>query len=295
MKKLKSAIVGLDFTEIDDDLISYTKFMHSLLSFEKIHFFHVIPNLLGINDTSGALREHYSIVEPIDEQVKNNLEEKVKRVFHSAPSAEVEIDVFHGSPYRKMIELIETCQADLLIVGKKRINGSGITPRRIAHHVKCNILYVPEQVEAAIERIMVPTDFSKLTGDAIRTALIIKSKLPETKITNLHLVRRLPSDYYFGLDQNSGYVDLMVDAAQSAYQKMMDDEGIPVEDCEEVHMNDDYGNVARHLEEYARQKSIDLVIMGAKSHSVIGNLFIGSTTERFVEYCRSVPVLLVRE
>jgi nucleotide-binding universal stress UspA family protein len=194
MKFLNRALVALDFSEMDDQLISYSRLLSELLELEKIYFIHVIPDFFFPNQSEMRLAEGAMISMPIDEFVKEKLSKKVNKAFSNNPNElSTSVDVVEGSPYDKILNWVSYKQIDLLIVGRKqKSGGSGITALRVAHRADCNTIFVPENADLAPSKIMVPIDFSKTSADALRMALNFKNILPETVVEAVHAVSYLP-------------------------------------------------------------------------------------------------------
>lgn len=54
-----------------------------------------------------------------------------------------------------------------------------------------------------------------------------------------------------------------------------------------------YGDAAKEIEKWVKQRGADLVAMGTHGHKLLGDLVLGSTASR-VQHNISVPVLLLR-
>ena len=52
--------------------------------------------------------------------------------------------------------------------------------------------------------------------------------------------------------------------------------------------------VPHYIMEYANNKNIDFIVMGAKGHSKVELLFIGSVTEKLLMLNDSIPTLIVK-
>ena len=292
MNSITRALVALDFSKMDDHLLSYSQLVSGAMNLEKLYFVHIVPDFFVSNDFEFAA----PVATPVDERIQNIIEEKVKKQFAvDSGDLDIAVNVIEGSPYERLLHWTELKKIDLLITGKKKKSeGSGITAKRVAHRVDCNILFVPENANPAPSKILVPIDFSDHSARALKSALHFKTLVPEVEIVAMNVVHYLPSDYYFGLDNNPVYREAVIDNSKKAYQKLLDKNGLTNEDIEVVFIENSRNNIARHINHYASKIDADLIIMGAKGHSAFENFIFGSVTERLVDYCDDVPILVVR-
>jgi nucleotide-binding universal stress UspA family protein len=137
-------------------------------------------------------------------------------------------------------------------------------------------------------------DFSDNSVRALEHAFAVKEQFPEAGIQVVHLIRTLTADHYYGLSQVSNYRAEAVQAARSSYGNILEKLGESEADAPLVFLDDNYGNVFRHLWEYTEEQQPDLVVMGAQGHSAMHHFLYGSVTEDFVDYCEGIPILVVR-
>ena len=295
-KQMKRAMIAMDLSKMDDTLIQYAKFVNIVFDLDKMYFVHIIPDLLVPKNIDLSFHNKFTQAVPIDEKVKSLLSKKLSKSFEDFSDIEnIEIEVIEGSPYRTLIRRAKIKEIDLLITGiKKKSKGSGITSKRVAHNIDCNILFVPEVPELNLRKLLIPIDFSEFSLRAIHTALEIKKSFPDMEITLVHLIRMRSTDYYFALNVNPDYRKLFLKESKEVYLKFLEKYDLAKNEFHSVFIEDTYDNISKHLCEYIEQKDFDLVIMGAKGHSNFENFFFGSTTERFVDRCKDTTVMVVR-
>ncbi len=276
--------------------ITYTHLISQVLHLDKIYFVHVIPDFFFSKSAELTAQNTPQVAVPLNERIQAGVQEKVINEFGSGDKGkELIVEVLEGTPYQKILQWTSLKQVELLITGhKKKSEGSGLTARRIARHTYCNVLFVTENANPTISRILVPLDYSQDSAKALRTALYFKSRVPEVEIVAVNVVRFLPTDYYFGLDHNPVYRKAFINETKKGYKTFLDKYNFPEEDIQIVFLEDSFNNIARHLNEYTNEENFDLVIMGAQGHSAFHNFLYGSVTERFVDLCDETPVLVVR-
>lgn len=295
MKPIKRAVVALDLSDADQDIIRMTSMINDLYELTKLYFIHIIPDFGAPQNTDLEFHDKFTTDVPVDEAVKTKLEKVIHPHFAAAHHEKIAVEVIEGKPYQKLAHWAEVKDADLLVFGKKKKSaGSGITARRAARQVACNLFLIPENPPSTIKRILVPMDFSDNSVRALERALQVKGSFPDAKIQVVHLIRTLTADHYYGLNQVAAYRSEAVEASRKAYEKIRTDLQLSETDAPIAYLDDPYGNVFRHLWEYTEDQQPDLVIMGAQGHSGIHNFLYGSVTEDFVDYCEGIPILVVR-
>lgn len=295
MKPIKRAVIALDLSDADRGILQMTNMARKLFDLSKLYFVHIIPDFATPRNPDLEFHTKFTTDMPVDEAVEKKLKQAIQEHVKIRDSEEMAIDVIEGKPYRKLAHWAEVKDADLLVFGKKKkSSGSGITARRAARQVGCNLFLIPENPPSTINRILVPMDFSDNSVRALQGALLVQEQYPKAEIQVVHLIRTLTADHYYGLSQVAGYREEALLAARKAYDGILEDLEITESRAPIVFLDDHYGNVFRHLWEYTEEQQPDLVIMGAQGHSAIHNFLYGSVTEDFVDYCEGVPILVVR-
>jgi len=291
---IKQALVAVDLSKMDNQLLSYSDQFSSLLNLDKIHFVHVIPNFLGRPEISFA--EDNSVATAIDDRVKTLIQKKIKQQFsNDEKNPDLVVDVLEGSPYDKILNYTNDKEVDLLITGhKKKSEASGLTARRIAQQAGCHVLFVTEKAKAVPDKILVPIDFSKNSANALQAALNFKKIIPEIEITAVKVIQMLPVDYHLDFNTNPVYKEAFLVKTQKEYISFIKKYEIAEEALDIVFLENMNFNAARQIHNYAIDKNFDLVIMGAKGHSTFENFLYGSVTELLVDLCEDIPVFVVR-
>jgi nucleotide-binding universal stress UspA family protein len=140
----------------------------------------------------------------------------------------------------------------------------------------------------AIEKILIATDGSRNVERAIDYAIKI-ADISGAKLVALYVVN--PDEYepaikYTGRD----VVDLLYKRGEEAIQKVKLEAELKKIPCEGVVLE---GNPAKKIVEFAKEKNLDLIVMGTMGRSGISKFMIGSVAEKVVR-TSPVPVLTVR-
>jgi nucleotide-binding universal stress UspA family protein len=231
----------------------------------------------------------------VDEKIEDKIKLDIEEVMGSEHDLDFDIEVVEGQPYQKLIHWADVKEVGLLVVGRKKDSqGSGITARRVARHAKPNILFVPEDANEEVTRILVPIDYSDNSARAMRTALNIQGRSEaEVKVIGIHIIDMPPADYYMRPVEHTGFVQMLEDSAKKAYNNFMEAHAFSSAQVEPVFIDNMYNNTAAHLNDYAMDENIDLIIMGAQGHSAFNSFLFGSVTEKLVNQIEK-PVLIIR-
>jgi nucleotide-binding universal stress UspA family protein len=296
MQQFNRTMVALDLSLMDEKLLRYVAFIAPLIDIHKIYFLHAIPDFTAPENVDVEFQKLFAPEYPVDEKVRDKIASEVQEVFDGSAIADMGIEVVEGKPYDQLLHWAEVKEIDLLVVGHKNVSeGSGITPRRVARHSDCNLLFVPDESEPALRHVTVPVDFSENSRRALEAALLFKQRRPESSIQCVYVVDLPPADYYIRPFQETGYRRILMESAQNAYRDFISESGFdPTLLKEAEFIPNEYSNIAQHLSEYTDQHPTDLVIMGAQGHSALERFIFGSVTEKFLERCKDKPILVVR-
>lgn len=146
-----------------------------------------------------------------------------------------------------------------------------------------------------MERILVPTDFSKEAENALRVAAQLAKKF-DAKIYALNMLE-LPadvssSDATTGMAGEQGPPEslLFLKLARQRFQKLLDQDflkGVDVTDT--VEFRNTFAGIIDSVQKY----DVDLIVMGSAGASGMQEIFVGSNTEKVVRNSE-IPVLAVK-
>lgn len=167
--------------------------------------------------------------------------------------------------------------ATLIVIGKRGENANfaadhlGSTMERVARAARKPCL-VASRAFKPIDSVLVAYQ----NAEACNAAVEFVKSAPLFKGIKIHLVAVSPSD-----DESEALEDL-----KKAENALLEAGLTPT--CQMLH-----GMVAQAIADYAKESSIDLLVMGAYGHSRIRHLIIGSSTTEILRDCR-LPTLLFR-
>ncbi len=141
------------------------------------------------------------------------------------------------------------------------------------------------------KNIMITTDFSELSNNAVKHALMLVKKL-KAKLYILHVVEPIEHSYDY---QWAGVPPIEVDTkrSESAQDRLIEwcDNQIPDDVASRIIVKN--GKAVSEILKTVEEFEIDLIVMATHGLTGLSHLFFGSTTERIVKKS-TVPVLTIR-
>ncbi|MEM9832075.1 MAG: universal stress protein [Bacteroidota bacterium] len=285
---LKSALVALDLTEMDDYLIQYAALLNGILPLERIFFVHAAKDLELPKD---LLEEYPDLVQPLDESIEADILRKVKQYFNTTYT-EINCIIQEGSPIETILKLCKVKNIDLVLMGRKKsLRGSGIVSSRIARKCPCSLMLITEDFPLAIQKVLLPLDFSPHSGLAAKLGWDVHQKT-QAELLAVHMYS-VPTGYHTTGKSYQEFANIMKGHAEKAYQKFLAKHEIPDEvPCEFVLTRDGkYSDLTYNL---AEEKQVDLIIIGSKGRTSAASVLMGSVSEKLVYLDSHIPVLIVK-
>ncbi len=286
-------MVGLDLSAMDAQLIAYTAFLCKTFKPNKIYFTHVHRDL---SIPPKIKQEFPELRIPMDEKMAKEIETNLKNNFSNLENYDTEVEVIEGSPAKTLIHRVDTKNVDLLILGKKtKSEGSGIIPKQVVRRCTSSVLFVNENPTHSLNRIVVPTDFSIYSKQALLEAISV-SKDNENANIFIHHVYDIPTYGYGGsLYHNTKIEPLVRASTQEQYNEFIADVNFEKTHVAPIfNLNMNYAGAA-YTYSIAKERDADLIITAAQGKSMIKRLLLGSYTEKLIDAVDDIPLLVVKE
>ncbi len=210
---------------------------------------------------------------------------------------EWDIEVRFGDPLATLRNHIEEFNADLTVIGKStQANVHGISAKQVAREAASDVLIVPDQAKAKIQRIVVPFDFSTLSIQAMDQALTLRDLHPDSlEIHALHVFEVPPVNWYRIQRTEAQMTQMLQDDRREAFDKIVKREW-PTHwtHIEFTALPKGNHTIGWQVMDWAKRVSASLIILGAKGHSGLERLLLGSVAERVVDLTEEIPVLIKR-
>jgi len=203
--------------------------------------------------------------------------------------------------HAEILEAAEQIQPDLLVIGTHGRTGLqhlmlGSVAEKVLHRASCPVLTVAQKAPDAVpaggfRRILCGVDFSECSESALRYAASI-AKQSAAHLEVLSVVQLIPMYevtgavplYYPGLlSELTAEIGNQLQAVVGAAAAGVDVDSLVTA-----------GTPHREIVRIADERQVDLVVVGAHSHSAVERVLFGSTTNHVVRRV-SCPVLTVRK
>ncbi|MCH7396418.1 universal stress protein [Belliella sp. DSM 107340] len=292
MYQIKKLIVCLDQTELDETLIKFASFVAQVNQTKKIYFTNVIRNL---NIPKEVIEEFPNLIENIVEERKTKMKELVSRNFTVSKDIELSFVVKEGQLSKKILKLAHEKSADMIILGRKvQLSGTGVLSQRLARRASCSLLIIPENSIPKIDKLLVPSDFSDYSKDAMEEAIMIVGKYGGKAEIFCQNVFSIPSGYHFSGKTYEEFAAIMQMHAEINFKKFIrkiDTKGININP---LYTKDEDDDPVEDILAKANEINADGIIIGAKGRTAATALFIGSMAERLIQMNHKIPLLVTR-
>lgn len=294
--KISQVLAALDLSEMDEHILAYLDYLNTYVYIDRLYFLHVVTktrfwsNLLGWEST---LKSNFVLDEDIVKHIMGNVEEKLRY----SDLINIEYDIKEGNRRNQLLNTIAEEQIDVVFVGKKpNTEASGLLVSNITRKASCSVWVVSQNALQPIEQILVPVDFSESSAKALKQAVVFNKylekpaqitcvhvyKMPDLRIYQINETHQQVKDV---LEQNlNGYFEQFLEKTLKAERT-----NIQTELVERIRLS-----TAGNLFEVARKHETNLVFMGAKGHSAISKILLGSVTENFIQLNDEIPTYIVR-
>lgn len=292
MYQIKKLIVCLDQSTLDETLVRFASFIASANQTKKIYFTNVIRNL---HIPKEVLEEFPNLIDNMVEEKKTHMMEVVDKYFGDKEGIEFSFVVKEGQLSKKILKLAHEKSADMIIVGRKvNLPGTGVISQRLARRASCSLLIVPEGTAPKMDRLLVPSDFSDYSKDAMEEAILIVEKYGGQAEIVCQNVFTIPSGYHFTGKSYEEFTTIMQMHAEINFKKFIrkiDTKGIEIKP---VYTQDEDDDPVEDILAKAKEIQADSIVIGAKGRTAATALFIGSMAERLIQLNDQFPLLVTR-
>lgn len=292
MYQIRKLIVCLDQTPMDETLVRFASFISETNQSKKIYFTNVIRNL---SIPKEVLDEFPNLIEGMIEKRKSQMKQTVEEHFGKKGDVEFSFVVKEGQLSKKLLKLAHEKSVDMILVGRKvSLPGTGVISQRLARRASCSLLIVPENSKPKIKRLLVPSDFSDYSRDAMEEAITIAEKNGNKVDIICQNVFTVPSGYHFTGKTYEEFASIMQTHAEINYKKFIrkiDTKGIKITP---LYTKDEDDDPVEDILQMAKKIEADGIIIGAKGRTAATALFIGSMAERLIQMNDAFPLLVTR-
>jgi nucleotide-binding universal stress UspA family protein len=291
---IRQAIVGMGMESADDRTLHFLAVLNRIIPVESICFLHVQPAYDLVNvmyeKEAEALLSNFDFQADVLERIRL----LVGTRFNGVQTTPV---VMEGDPLAVLLEQTSAMHADLLVVGKQTGGVThGILSGNLVRKTACDTLVVPDKSRMQIKRIFVPLDFSAYSIRALQfAAALFEQSSGKLEVVLAHALE-LPSIMAYRLGKTQEELRKILEADRRAALEdfvrnfasgLMDHVLIEL-------MHDQQKSIGERILEAATEHAADLIIMGAKGHSRVELLLMGSVAESVLQMDDHIPVWVVK-
>lgn len=295
--QISQAMAALELGSTDNKTLEYIDFLTKEVPTGSIYFLHVLPRFDVINSVLG--READSLISnyEINDEVVTKMESEIRSHIGHEDGRHIDIDVKEGSPLEQLLEDAKDVNADLIVIGQKGgVSKHGILAKNLARRAEGNTLIVPDRAKVQLKRILVPVDFSKNSIAALRAALSLNMSLGQPADILALNIYEMPNLSVYKIQRTREQFERMLKKDhEDAFQAFLQTHVPEHKDSIQVQLiMQEAPGVAQYLMDVATKEDADLIIMGAKGHSKVELLLLGSVTEKLLGINEHIPTLVIK-
>jgi nucleotide-binding universal stress UspA family protein len=202
------------------------------------------------------------------------------------PETEFRFDVQYGQRLSKMVEYAIDKDIDLIVIGSEK-DASRVYPEKVARGAPCSVLVVPETAKPEVDKILVPTDFSKLSAEAMKVAISCCELIGGESLT-IHHVLQVPTGYHkIGKSYEEVSSKMREQSIKECdeFLEQFKTEGLPI-NVECAISN----RVVKSIGKSEKENDANIIFIGARGRTGPTAFLLGSVTEKLI---RTTSVLLM--
>lgn len=282
---LKKILWATDFSDEAQEALLYADAFSKAFKARLIAL-HVVPDFApALYDMASVIKgELARRVDSIKKEAKKRLETLMK-----AKGISFEIIVQEGTASKKIIEIAEEKEVDLIVIGRRGLSAIeklfiGSVANQILRNSSVPILVTKKKKgKPRFRKILVPTDFSAQEEVERDYAWKIAKGLDASELTLLHVLEL--HDYEF----SPKVLDDMFETVLKKLKKRKKREKEDIRVYEEVYRAI---NASIGIVDYAETHQFDLIVISTCTQSKLERFFLGSTTEKVISHSY-IPIFAI--
>lgn len=287
---MRRIVVGLDLTDIDGRLVSYTGFMAGLLDTEVVYLLHVVQEY-DLPDRSA--RSFPEVEASLIDTIRDRLDGLIQDHFPYSSATEVIIRVAEQDAAESIVAAAEEKEADLLVLGRKA--GEDRQARygaKAAAGVSCDLLFVPDEVRTPVRRVLCAVDFSDQSQAAFARALYLGEQLGADPV--FFFIQDVTKVYFPVSTQKSA--DRTRAHAEEQFREFARAFGRDPEKLRcRVELDDELTARGDKIYAAAVEEEADLILVGAAGETGSETSLLGNVMETLRRIQGDIPIMIARD
>ena len=294
---VNQALIAMELGPTDEAMLEYVDFFTNLVPAKAAYFLHVLPQF----DLFYAMyeKEAQSLISnfEINEDTLARMEANIKGLMAEKKTVFVEVDVRDGDPLEELLKNAKAIKADLAVIGQSSAtNRHGILAKNLVRKIACNALVIPDKARKQLQKILVPIDFSENSAKALQAAVALTKRLKNPVEIICLNVYEMPNVSVYRIQKTRDQFKRMMEEDRlAAFEAFIDSYAPEAKDYISTKLLEkDLPGIAHYLLDFAKTNDIDFITIGAKGHSKVERLLLGSVTEKLMSLNNSIPSLIVK-
>ncbi|MBS3776028.1 MAG: universal stress protein [Bacteroidales bacterium] len=289
IKNLNTMLVCLDLTEIDRSLIRYASYLSQALELKKVIFFHAIQ-AYDLPDKSS--KKFPDLESDLSTKIKSEINSVVSSHFKRNINTDVITRIENEDAANVIIDFTRKEEVDLALIGQKYgEDRSGHYGHKIAAEALTDLMFIPEDPELSLNKILCAVDLSKVSEKAFRRCLDI-SRAADAPIICHYLYDTHKSYFPATTIRTKGVMEKKI---RKRFRKFLKKFDLTPDDVElRLRVNEEFKSQAEKLYDEAEDQKVDLLVVGAKGKTSVVTSLLGNVTERLRRMEKQMPVMIMK-
>lgn len=284
MIAIDSIMICLDLSDIDEQLVAYTRFICDRLPVKKVFFVHNIKT----NELSDDFREAFGDVD-LGREVEANIADIVAEHFNQTTNYEILVS---EEPNTEVIlaEIVKRYHIKLTLLGKKiSAKSTGALGTKLLRILPCSLLIFPEGAKFNLSRVLVTIDFSETSVHALRLSKSLTDQL-KLSLEIMH-VYKLPTQYFPLISEEKAVKkaeEVVKEKFLHLQKRHQEIAGVPYTLVRAAGKS-----IAERIYLQLQKGGHNLLVLGLKGNNPLPSLSLGSVPTELYNLEINIPIWLV--
>ena len=232
----------------------------------------------------------------VKQTIAEDLRNKIAVYFKDLPQVAIEVSVKEGSEVKEILKLAKAENIDLMLVGRKmHLRGSGVLPQKLLRASRRSVLFVPENFEPRLNKIMVSIDFNEYSMMALDRMLNSALSISHIQIECLHVYQVPPGYITLGLSYEEFDKRMQENAREKFERVRRQFPDLNSRTTLRLVKQEQDDNIGELIVLEAKRARADLLVIGAAGKSAAALFMLGSVTEKILDFDNDIPLLVFKK
>lgn len=296
--RVRQSLVGMQLGDVDESVLRYLSFFMKSIPIESAYLLHVVPNFADLTAFPEEVAPHIVRQQAWSSELINGMVAQVDRYLKEQDGIYLEFEIQEGNALQMLLLQAQTMKADLVVLGQAAdTDEHEVLVGNLIRQLSCDTLVVPQRSEVGLDSFLVPVDFSENSKRALQKALAMNRQMQKSNTIHCVHLYELPGFNAYKISKTPEQLrDQLFRDRELAMQQFLN-EAVPANQRSEVKsqlIHKDLPGIGSYLKEFAELEQVDLILIGAKGHSQVERMLLGSVTEELLRVNKSIPLWVVK-